>query len=87
MIKHFKRPHPHSDTYSDSDSKIDEISTDFPSYLVLELVEDKPIRQLSPFIIERFLSANVTPKSVKATRNKILIVEVKKEICRTTVKN
>ena len=33
--------------------------------------------QLSPFIIEKFLSANVAPKSVKATHNNALTVEVK----------
>ena len=77
IIKPSKRPHPDSDTYSDSESIIEELTTYFPNYIVLELVEDKPITQLSPFIIEKFLSANVAPKSVKATCNNTLVVEVK----------
>ena len=40
-------------------------------------MEVKPIIQLSPLIIKTFLFANVAPKSVKATRNNTLIMEVK----------
>ena len=74
-----KRPHPDSDTYSDPESEIKELTTYFPTYIVLELVEDKPSTQLSLFIIEKFLSANMPPKSVKATRNNTQIVKVKNE--------
>ena len=77
IIKLSKKPHPDSDTYSNSENEIEKSTTYFPSYIVLESGEDKPITQLSPFIIEKFLSANVAPKSVKATHNNTLIVEVK----------
>ena len=73
MIKPSKRSHPDSDTYSDSE--IEESTTYFPSFL--ESVEDKPIKQLTSSIIEKSLSANVALKSVKATCNNTLIVEVK----------
>jgi len=53
--------------------------TTFPRFIVLESTEEKPITKLSPFAIEKFLSANVAPKSVKATRNNTLIVEVAKK--------
>ena len=68
-MKLSKRPYP--------DNEIKEITTYFPTYVVLELVEDKPITLFSPFIIEKFLSAKEAPKSVKATCNNTLIVEVK----------
>ena len=55
MIKLSKRPYPDSDTYSDSESEVDESTTYFPSYMVLESVEDKPITQISSFIKEKFL--------------------------------
>ena len=54
LIKPSKRPYPGSDTYLNSESEIEELTTYFSSYIVLESVEDKPITQLSPFIIENF---------------------------------
>ena len=48
IMKFSKRPHP--------DSDIEELNTYFPTYIIPELVEDKPITQLSPFITEKFLS-------------------------------
>ena len=79
-MKLSKRPHPDFGTYSDPDSEIEELITYFATYIVLESVEDKPITQLSPFIIEKFLSANVTSKSVKATCNNTLIMEILKNM-------
>ena len=74
ITKLSKRPHPDFGTYSDPDSGVEKLNTYFPTYIVLESVEDKPI---TPFIIEKILSANMAPKSVKATRNNTLIVKVK----------
>ena len=42
--------------------------------MVLESIEEKPITKLSSSVIERFLLANVVPKSVKTTCNNTLIV-------------
>ena len=76
-----KSSHPDKDTFTDtySDSEIEEVSTSFPSFRVLESIEEKPIIKLSPLAIERFLSANVAPRSVKTARNNTLIVEVTKK--------
>ena len=63
-------------TYSDSDI---EVSTSFPSFIVLKSIEEKPITKLSPFVTERFLSSNVAPRSVKTACNNTLIVEVTKK--------
>ena len=74
-----KETHPDFDTYSEPDREIEELTPYFPTYIVLESVEDKPITEISPFIIEKFLSANMAPKSVKTICNNTLIVEGKKQ--------
>ena len=77
IIKLSRRSYPDSGTYSDS--KIEDSTPCFPSYIVLESAEDKPITQLFLFILEKILSENMAPKWVKATHNNTLIVEVKKK--------
>ena len=72
-----QRSHPDTDTYSDND--IEEVSTSFASFIVLESIEEKPITNLSPFTIERFLLTNVAPKSVKTARNNTLTVKITKK--------
>ena len=51
----------------------------FPIFIVLESMEDTPITKLSPFIIEKTLSSQTKPKSVKKLINNILLVEVPKK--------
>lgn len=48
----------------------------FPRFIILESIEEKKITQLSPFIIERVISANLNPKSVKKLKNDTILIEV-----------
>ena len=77
QIDYCRDPIQKTDTYCDSD--IEEVSTSFSSCIALKSIEEKPVTKLSPFIIERFLSANVVPRSVKTGCNNTLIVEVTKK--------
>lgn len=61
------------------DSNIKEITTSFLNFIVLKSTENKAIMKLSPFAIERYLSANVAPTSLKTTCNNTLIVEITKK--------
>ena len=54
-------------SYSDSESDAETQQSSFPHFIVLESIEDKPMSQLSPFVIEKTLSGLFTPVSVKKT--------------------
>ena len=44
-------------------------SCSFPEYIIMESKEETPITSLSPFIIEKILSANISPNMVKKLKN------------------
>ena len=62
---------------SDSESEYSIPSTTFARFLVIESADSsKPVTKLSPFIIEKSISAILgTPKSVKKLKNETLLVE------------
>ena len=62
---------------ADSDGNI-EVVTTFPSFLILESTEEKPITKLFSFTID-FFQKILTPKTIKTTCNSNLIVEVTKK--------
>ena len=55
----------------------DEVESPFLRFISIES-KSSPITSLSPFIIEKVISINVTPKSVKKLKNDTLLVEVEK---------
>ena len=70
--KKFKR------SYIDTDNLDDDIEVPFPRFIVIDSMET-PITQLSPFIIEKVISSNLTPINVKKLKNQTLLVEVAKK--------
>ena len=55
-----------------------EVESPFPRFITIES-KSSPITSLSPFIIEKVISSNITPKSVKKFfLNDTLLVEVEK---------
>ena len=54
-----------SESSSESD---DEETTRFPRFIVLEAQDDSPLATVSPFIIEKIISSNLQPKTVKKNR-------------------
>ena len=67
--KKFKR------SFIDTDNSDNDIEVPFPRFIVIESTET-PITQLSPFIIEKDISSNLTPINVK---KQTLLVEVAKK--------
>ena len=55
----------------------DEVESPFPRFITIES-KSSPITSLSLFIIEKVISSNITPKSVKKLKNDTLLVEVEK---------
>ena len=53
--------------HAESDSDNDSDQTLFLKFIVLESMEDTPIKKLSPFIIEKTLNSFIKAKSVKKT--------------------
>ena len=51
----------------------------FPRYIILESMEETPLAKLSPFVIQKVISGNFTPKNVKSLRNGNLLIEVEKK--------
>ena len=66
-------------SYSESESDTETQPSSFPHFIVLESLEDKLMSKLSPFVIEKTLSALFTPGSVKKLSNGTLLVEVNKK--------
>ena len=62
--KSSKRPHIHVDANTSSDSDSDNLIS-FPSFIILESLEERPLAKLSPFVIEKVISSRVIPRSVK----------------------
>ena len=55
----------------------DEVESPFPRFISIAS-KSSPIFSLSPFIIEKVLSSNITPKSGKRLKNDTLLVEKRK---------
>ena len=47
----------------------------FPKFIILELIEDPPLTKLSPFLIQKIISTNINPKTVKILRNGTIMIE------------
>ena len=62
-----KRPHIECD--SDNDEP-------YPRFIILESKEKLPLTKLSPFIIEKSISALIIPKTVKNLKNGTILIEV-----------
>ena len=55
----------------------DEVESLFSRFITIEF-KSSPIMSLSPFIIEKVISSNISPKSVKKLINETLLIEVEK---------
>ena len=64
--------------FLDTDYSDDDIEVPFPRFIVIESTET-PITQLSPFIIEKVISSNLTPINLKKLKNQTSLVEVAKK--------
>ena len=62
-----KRPHIECD--SDNDEP-------YPRFIILESKEKLPLTKTSPFIIEKSISALITPKTIKNLKNGTILIEV-----------
>ena len=51
--------------WESSDSETEEKPNNFSSFIVMESTEEIPLSKLSPFKIEKILSKNLKPKTVK----------------------
>ena len=58
---------------SDSES---ETENDFPRFIIIELLQNTKLDQLSPVLIEKIISNRSNPKTVKKLRTGNLLVEV-----------
>ena len=67
-----KRPH----IECDSDNDVHHYSSRF---IILESKEKLSLTKTSPFIIEKSISALITPKTVKNLKNGIILIEVKEK--------
>ena len=47
----------------------------FPKFILLESLENTPLTKLSPFLIQKIISTNISPKSVKNLRNGTIMIE------------
>ena len=62
--------------WESSDSESEENFNNFPSFIVMESIEETPLSKISPFKIEKFLSRKLKPKTVKKLRNGTLLIEI-----------
>ena len=62
-----KRPHIECD--SDNDEP-------YPRFIILESKEKLPLTKISPFMIEKCISALISPKTVKNLKNGTILIEV-----------
>ena len=65
-------------TYNDFEIDLDSnVQTqNYPKFLTIKSLEDKPITSLSPFIIEKQIESIIgTPKTVKKLKNQTLLIE------------
>ena len=64
--------------YTDFESDLEKtIQTDnYPKFIVIKSLEEKPLTSLSPFVIEKQIEALIgTPKTVKKLKNQTLLIE------------
>ena len=69
--KKFKR------NLNESDSSDNETEAPFPRFIIIES-NSVPITNLSPFVIEKVISINLTTITAKKLKNESLLVEVEK---------
>ena len=62
-----------------SDSESEKKTNNFPRFIVLESLENTQLSKISPFIIQKIISANFQPKTVKSLRDGKLLIEVTQE--------
>ena len=62
---------------NESDSSDHETEAAFPWFIIIES-KSTPITNLSPFIIEKVISTNLTPITVWELKNQTLLVELEK---------
>ena len=60
---------PHIECDSDNDEP-------YPRFIILESKEKLPLTKISPFIIEKCISALISPKTVKNLKNGTILLEV-----------
>ena len=65
--------------HTESSDSEPEKNNNFPKFIVLESIEDMQLSKLSPFIIQKIISANFQPKTVKSLRDGKLLIEVTQE--------
>ena len=55
----------------------------FPKFIILESIEDTPLTKLSPFLIQKIISTNISPKTVKNLRNGTIMIETENKKTQT----
>ena len=60
---------PHIKCYSENDEP-------YPRFIILESKEQPPLTKTSSFVIEKSISALITPKTVKNLKNGTILIEV-----------
>ena len=69
-----------------SESDTEGMTSDSPSFIVIESLEEVCLAKFSPFLIVKVISSRATPKNVKKMRNKNLLVGVEIRIRQKTLK-
>ena len=64
---------------SEDEQKHKQESSSLLEYIIIESKEETPITSLFPFIIEKILSANISPNMVKKLKNRTLLIQIKKK--------
>ena len=68
--KYLKRPY----IELDNDKEKIQLELPFPKFIILESIEDTPLTKLSPFLIQKIISTNIGPKTVKILRNGTIMI-------------
>lgn len=72
--KNSKRLHPQS-----LNPYVNYYKETFPRFIVLESIEKTPLSTMSPFLIQKVITQNITAKTVKKLRNGTLLVEIENQ--------
>lgn len=72
--KNSKRLHPQS-----LNPYVNYYKETFPRFIVLESIEKSPLSTMSPFLIQKVITQNITAKTVKKLRNGTLLVEIENQ--------
>lgn len=73
-----KKNHPR-DPILNSDSETEYHNHKFPQFIFLEAAKIAPLTGMSPLLIQKSLSKNITPKNIKKPRDGILLMEIDKK--------